>query len=321
MNHVKELSIRIQSWLRRSAIAGAVVWELSFFWRSSTLPETELINKILLLGVLVIVPLGLAVATRDQTERDSLTFRLAAIAQPIGAAAVAVSFMLEQGTAAAILASAWLVVTGLITFHGLARLLDRQTRALAEVSISAGLMFVSIGSGWLIMSRLGVQLLGFGDTIVLLTAVHFHYAGFAAPILAGLAGRSLAHQPRRAGLLFVPVVTGVILGTPLVAAGITLSPAVALAGTIIISMALLLLSILMIGWVIPAISRRSVQFLLLISSLSPFVSMVLACLYSYSLVARKLIIDIPQMAMTHGLINAFGFALCGLVGWAIIRSD
>ena len=44
-------------------------------------------------------------------------------------------------------------------------------------------------------------LLGFGDTIVLLTAVHFHYAGFALLLLAGLAGRRL-----RAG---TPVVWGI----------------------------------------------------------------------------------------------------------------
>jgi hypothetical protein len=30
-------------------------------------------------------------------------------------------------------------------------------------------------------------------------------------------------------------------------------------------------------------------------------------------------IDIPQMAMTHGLLNAFGFVTCGLVAWSIIK--
>lgn len=339
-------SPNIKTWLRTSAIAGAVVWELGFFSRSSTSVETELINKILLLGVLVIVPLGLALAARDQTEQDSLTFRLAAIAQPIGGAAVAVSFLLEQGIAAALLASVWLVVAGLIAFHGLARLLERSARVFEEVSISAGLIFLSIGCGWLVMSRLGLQPLGFGDTIVLLTAVHFHYAGFAAPILTGLAGRVIGGhgRPAREGrarfnptknerhrqdadatwrgwrLLFATVVCGVITGTPLVAAGITLSPALALAGTLIISCALLLLGVLVIGRVVPYV-KRSVQLLLIISSLSTFVSMTLASLYAYSIVTKKLIIDIPQMAMTHGIINAFGFALCGLLAWSLLRPE
>ncbi|MCU1267910.1 MAG: rane protein [Acidobacteria bacterium] len=306
---------------RASALAGTVIWELGFFSHSSTLIETELINKVLLLAVLVIVPLGLSLAATDQEEENSLLFRLAIFAQPIGAAAVVVSFFLKQGIAAALFSSAWLVVAGLLSLHGLSRLLSPKLRVFEEVSISAGLIYLSVGSGWLIMSRLGIQPLGFGDTIVLLTAVHFHYAGFAAPILSGLAGRVLVHQSVSVQRLFALVVLGVIAGTPLVAAGITLSPSLGLAGTVIISCALLLLGILVIGWIVPGITRRSVQLLLVLSSISPFISMTLASIYAYSIVAKKLIIDIPQMALTHGLINALGFSLCGLLAWTIFRAE
>ncbi|HEV7395104.1 MAG TPA: YndJ family protein [Pyrinomonadaceae bacterium] len=316
----------LTKWLRGSAIAGCVVWEAGFFWRSSSLIETELINKILLLGVLVIVPLGLALTPRNKAESEMATFRFAAIAQSIGAALVAGSFLFQQGTIAGLLAAAWLIVTGLTAIHGLARVWKRETRTLEEVSVSAGLLFVLIGAGWLVLSRLGVQPLGFGDTIVLLTAVHFHYAGFAAPILAGLAGRTLMSQPKFAApkiarRMFGFAVIGIVIGTPIVAAGITLSPRLGFAGTLIISLALILLSIVSMGWVIPQINRKSAQLLLVISALSPFVSMVLASLYSYSLATKRLIIDIPQMAMTHGLVNAFGFALCGLIAWTLLNSE
>jgi hypothetical protein len=46
--------------------------------------------------------------------------------------------------------------------------------------------------------------------------------------------------------------------------------------------------------------------------------MVLACLYAYSIVAKTLILRIPTMAMTHGLLNAFGFTACSLLAWSII---
>jgi hypothetical protein len=50
---------------------------------------------------------------------------------------------------------------------------------------------------------------------VLLTAIHFHYAGFALPLLTGLAGRALGGRIARIASL------GVIAGVPLVAFGIT----------------------------------------------------------------------------------------------------
>lgn len=315
------MKVGIQTWLRWSAIGGALVWELSFFRHTSNLPETELINKILLLAVLVIVPLGLFVATRNRDERETLSLRAAAFSQPFGAAAVVISFLLQQGMLAAVLASAWLVVASLIAFHGLVRLLERETRTASELVISGGFVFISVGAGWLIMSRLGVQPLGFGDTIVLLTAVHFHYAGFAAPILSGLAGRVLAREAPHVNRGFALVGISVIAGTPLVAAGITMSPALGLAGTLVISLGLILLAVLVCGWVLPVIKQRSVQLLLIISSISPVVSMVLASAYAYSIVVKQLIIGIPQMALTHGMINAFGFALCGLLAWSLLRSE
>jgi YndJ-like protein len=311
----------IQNWLRWSAIGGAIAWEASFFLPSSSITETELINKILLLAVLVIVPLGLFVATRNRTEQETLSLRAAAFSQPFGAAAVVISFLLQQGIVAAVLASTWLVVAALIAFHGLVRLLERETRTASELVISGGFVFISVGAGWLIMSRLGAQPLGFGDTIVLLTAVHFHYAGFAAPILCGLAGRVIAREAPHLNRGFSLVGVCVIAGTPLVAAGITMSPALGLAGTIVISLGLILLAVLVCGWVVPRIKQRSVQLLLVISSVSPFISMALASAYAYSIVVKKLIIDIPQMALTHGMINAFGFALCGLLAWSILRSE
>jgi hypothetical protein len=160
--------------------------------------------------------------------------------------------------------------------------------------------------------------MGFGDTIVLLTAVHFHFAGFAAPLLAGLTGRHIA--PKTSVMLTIAVV-GVISGTPLVAAGITGSPAVALLGAAVITVGLVLLAVVSMAYVLPTIRSTIVRVLLLISALAVVPAMMLACAYAYGIVFNQLIIDIPQMAMTHGLANAFGFSLCGLTAWTIIDSS
>lgn len=306
-------------WARTSAIAGAVVWTVLLPLRTSPSHETELINRILLLGAVVIVPLGLAlVTTPDRNGHHSLLYRLAIVAQPVGAMAVVVSFFLESGAMAAALASLWFVVTSLIALFGLWRLLPRGLRPAEEASIDGGLIYLPIGGVWLIMSRLGAEPLGFGDTIVLLTAVHFHFAGFAAPVLAGLAGRAIS-RIGPLGRLFKLAIVLVIGGTPLVAAGITLSPPLALSGAVVISTGLIILAVVILIRLLPAVDSWTARSLLAISALSSLVAMVLACVYAYSIVVKELIIDIPRMAMTHGLVNSLGFALCGLIAWSILK--
>ena len=311
--------IDIPKLARSSATAGGAVWLASLFFQTSDSYETEIIKRIFLLGILVIVPLGLSlVATPDRGGGHSTLYRLAVVTQPIGAVASLISFVLSPGLTAALLAFSWLFVNSLIAFFGMWRFWRRGMCPAEETCVDAGLLYLPVGGMWFVMSRLGIQPFGFGDTIVLLTAVHFHFAGFAAPILAGMAGRLLNAQ-KRPPALFPLAVISIIGGTPLVAAGITFSPALALIGAFVISIGLTTLAGLVIGSLLRKVNPPTGRILLGISSLSSFSAMVLARLYAYSIVAKKLIIDIPQMAMTHGLLNAFGFVTCGLLAWSIIK--
>ena len=297
---------------------GALVWISLFSLQIGDSPETGLIKRIVLLGILVIVPLALSlVPGSNSKERNARLYQLALLAQPFGAIAAVASFLLTPGVPAAVFAFLWFVVTAVIALLGLSRLSKPELKSAAEISISAGLVYLPVAGSWLIVSRLGIQFLGYGDTIILLTAVHFHFAAYAAPILSGLAGRQLGEK-RNLNRAFKLVPLGIIAGTPLVAAGISLSPALALIGTVMISIALMILSVLVVGWILPSIPSMPVRMLLLVSSASTLPAMVLACAYAYSIVFHRLIIDIPQMAKTHGIANAFGFALCGLIAWALI---
>lgn len=306
-------------WGRRSALAGGLTWLVLLAVQFGDSPETGLIQRLVLLGILVVVPLALSLAPTPSTkDKDSWLYRVALLTQPIGAVAAIPSFLIEPGPLAAAFASLWFWVTAVIALWGVSRLMRAELRTPAELSISAGLMFLPVGSSWLIVSRLGIQLAGFGDTIILLTAIHFHFAAYAAPILAGLAGRKLEEfgAARRAFLL-VPV--GIVAGTPLVAAGITFSPFIALVGTLMIASALFLLAILAVAFIVPQIDSLTARILLSVSAVSSVCAMLLACIYAYSIVAKMLLIDIPQMAKTHGLLNAFGFVLCGLIAWSIVQ--
>jgi hypothetical protein len=317
-------------WNRGSSFAGAIVWLLLLLpwsgWLSlpvETGGETWLIERLLLLSVLVFTPLTLALlATRRKDGPHPLPLRAAALFQPFAAILVVVAFHARTGLAAALLTAGWILVTGLIALFGLWRVSQRwvarkRLLPMEELCIDAGLAYVTVGSGWLFLSRRGLNPLGFSDTIVLLTAVHFHYAGFAAPILAGLTGRKI--QSGIARKLYLPSAAGVLAGPPLVAAGITLSRGVEVFSAIILALSLFTLALLTLFVIVPALNHGAARWLLTLSSLSVIVTMIFACLYAAGRFTGNEIIPLPLMAQVHGVSNALGFVLCGLLGWLLIN--
>ena len=297
---------------RGSAAAGAFVWLLLLVVIGGDSPEAELIHKVVLFGVLVVVPLGISLVEPHDQQTASV-YRLVVFAQPVAALATVASFFLETGPLAASLSCAWLVLSILVALFGLARLKSRGLYPVAQLSIDAGLLYLPVAGVWLVIYRLGIQPFGYGETIILLTVVHFHFAGFAAPIIAGMNGRVLAHR-KHPQKIFAASVFGIVAAMPLVAAGITFSPWLGLIGTLLLTAGLVLLAVLTVGWVMPAVPLRK-RRLLLAGALSSCSAMVLACLYAYSLATKTLILDIPIMAMTHGLLNAFGFVTLNLLAW------
>ena len=301
---------------RISAVGGVVAWLLLLLTTTSDLRETEVIHKVVFFGMLVVVPLGLSLVPAQ--EESSSLYRLAVLVQPIAALPAIASFYVETGPLAAVLSSAWFVLTGLIALFGLLRFMSRGLYPIEESSINAGLLYLPVAGVWLVVYRLGIQPFDYGETIILLTVVHFHFAGFAAPIIAGMSGRVLATR-KHPLMVFRLSVFAIVASMPLVAAGITFSPWLGLIGTLLLSVGLVMLAVLTVGWVIPAIAPLSTRFLLFVGALSSCTAMVLACLYAYSLPMKLLIIDIPNMALTHGILNAFGFVACSLLAWAIVK--
>ena len=299
---------------RISAVAGMVVWLLLLPMTTSELRETELIHKVVFFAFLVVVPLGLSLIPGQQ-EQGSL-YRLIVLAQPVAAPLAIASFFVEYGALSALLSSAWFILTLLIALFGLIRFRSRGLYPLAESSIDAGLVYVLVAGVWLVVYRLGLQPFDYGETIILLTVIHFHFAAFATLIIAGMSGRVLATRkhPKQVFNFAVFAIAG---SMPLVAAGITFSAWLGLIGTVLLSAGLVMLAVLTVAWVVPAIAPASSRLLLLIGALSICCAMVLACLYAYSLPMKILIIDIPTMALTHGVLNAFGFVGCSLLAWTI----
>ena len=288
---------RVAQWL--------LVWGLLRF---------DLATAILLFAPLVIVPLGLALIDlgRPGTAAYQM-FRWATLLRT-PAAWLLVGVFLPVSYGAPVLAAPWLVFTLLTALSGVLRIIERGTSPAHAFCQDAGLIFLSIGGVWTFLLCLGHWPLGFSSTIVLLTCVHFHYAGFALPLLLSQVTRELPGRYARV------TIVGTLVAIPMVAIGIAWSPEVEVVASGFLAAFCLLLAG---GQLVLAIAAKkpSVLSLLASSALSLLAGMTLAAVYALGEYTGTAWIDIPRMIGLHGAANAFGFALLGLLGWNIRLAD
>lgn len=296
-----------------SAVAGGVVWTALVVGVGGPFRRLE---ELFLLAPLVLVPLLLGLVSAPDGEGrgpQSRWYRYAVLGQPIGALLVAVSFAFDESVLAGLLVVPWVVVTLAVALWGLERLLPRGLASLAELSIDAGLLYVTVGSGWLLISRFGMNPLGFGDQIVFFTSVHFHYAGFVLPILAGVTGRALGVARR----VYAFAAVTIVFGPGLIATGITLSPLIEVLAVAALTVGVTAFALITLLAVVPSRANRFQQAALTVSSLAVAVSMVFALGYGLSEFTAVAGLGIETMVAYHGHLNALGFALFGVLGWRI----
>lgn len=303
------------------ALVMGIVWLVIAAWVHPSPLEIGWVKAVLLLGAAVVVPLGLEQALRssdggpaDRLIQSAARLHLAAVVF------LAVAARWPPGPMTALNAVLWLGLTGVIALAGLIRLWRRRFFPLEELCFDAGLVYLAAGGGWTVLAWGGLRPLGFAAPIVLLTAVHFHYAGFALPLLTGLAGQAL---PR--GIWTRAAALGVIAGVPLVAAGITASqlgagPAIEGAAAVVTAVAGLLTAGLYLRLVIAPGRSAAVRILWGLSALSLTGGMILAALYGLRTWISISWLDLPWMWALHGTANSIGFAIPGLTAWALLRA-
>lgn len=289
-------------------IAGTVIWLIVLIGFRPSLLAPVWAVVLLLLAVLVLVPLGLSLVDLGAMGHRANAFLLPA------AISLAASFLLPDGLIASILAVPWLVVTVTLALMGVRKLLEGQLIFSPKLAISAGLIYLPVGGIWAQLARMGVRPLNFSDDIVMLTAVHFHYAGFLLPVLCGLVVKE------KPGRLATTAVFGVVGGVPLTAVGITLSQlgvgfAVELISAWITAAAGLLTAGLYLGLALDGQYQPTARVFWGVTAACLTVGMVLAATYG----SRQLVgvewLTIPWMRALHGTANSVGFALAGLLGW------
>lgn len=308
-------------WSLGSLFAGLTLW----FWailRIKTPSAFGIFGSLLLFAPLVLLPLVLLLfRAPDRNGEDSLLYKSIVVLQPFSAIAALLSFFLEPGLPAALLASGWFLFTLLLGLFGLLRLLSRGLAPIEECCIDVGSLYFAVGGFWVVLSRGGLQPLEFNPLIVLLTAIHFHYAGGLLQIIAGLTGRVLfagsgSYLPRR---LYRLIVCGVIAGPPLLAAGITLSPFLEGCAALLLAGSVLLLGFLTFSLLLSRNIPFASKFLLAVASGSTTLSMGLALLYAWGEWTGQVIVNIAFMAKAHGIANSVGFALCSLLAFILLK--
>ena len=285
---------------------GAAVWAATLAASTTTTIDLTIFQVFLLLGMLVVVPLGLPLATGHRggvapwMALGSATLVLAAAVTPFGPWSTA-------------LTAPWLVCTAAIAVGRLAPRAGGRRPAwpesLADAAEVAACGWLVVGAVALTLSRAQLTYLGVPPELVELGAVHFSYAGFAAGTIAGQLLRR--HPSTTSSVAAVATVGGAVV----VAVGhLTVRPLELVGAS---SMTIGLATIGIATWSL-APPRSVARVLLRIAALSVILPMALALQYAWSLTTGGAHPPLAVIASIHGTLNAFGFSIGGLVAWRLL---
>ncbi|GAA2575599.1 hypothetical protein GCM10010411_04830 [Actinomadura fulvescens] len=260
-----------------------------------------LVNIIVMTGMLLVVPLGLGLIDLSAAYRRLWL---------VGAVPGALSLWLPRGALAVALAIVYALATLPLAIRGLQRLLRLTS---VDIAVGTGLGMPSVAATALVAERGGVELFGFSLKILSLTVAHFHFAGFAAALVAGLVCRAVREPLGSLAALSVPA------GTSLVLVGYFTGEWVEFAGAVVLTGGMWL-----VGWLVwreMRVGDRAVRALLLISAGVLVATMILALSWALGQASGLPHPSLTWMAATHGVGNAFGFGLCGMLAWRSLREE
>lgn len=310
---------RVRGFLRAFGVIGALLVLVAYpLWKDAW------VVGIVSLGVLAVVPLGVSLSIGDEQAGIGRVLRFAI---PLGALGGIATWFAPTGQFAGALASLWVAATVGIAWLGARRIFGRGIGPLPELAIDVGHLLLPVGALWLTASRAGVAPLGFHEPIVLLTAAHFHYAGFAAPVVLGATGRLLFPNGERTSLVYRIGTVTVCLAVPLTAIGIATDRRVEAPAAVVLASGMLLSAFVVgVSGARRAFSRsKAAAILFAISGATLLFTMSLAAAFALTGSAARVLASVPlvsiaRMIELHGAPNAVLFALAGLLGHVLLST-
>ena len=223
---------------------------------------------------------------------------------------LAFSFLVERGSLAGIFAlpyTVWCVETLL---RGL-----RLDGKMVYIVTLAAFLFLLIGSSWLLFDRYGIRPLDFQIWTVILTGVHFHFAGFT--LLASVM-LFLFQNPLDTKVKMINI--AIIIGVFLTAIGITVkqlgySDIYETLAAVWMSLSAFSAAVIFIKNSL--VEQMGVKILWLLAGICLIFSMLFAFLYPFRTVFTLDILTLAFMQTMHGTLNALGFGTLVLLGWTL----
>jgi hypothetical protein len=304
--------------VRPSLLVGSFVWVALALASFSPRVHLGIIEVLFLLGLWIVVPLGADLVRGAGAPGVSVSGAVRDWVLFTAALLTTASFFLDNRTVAAWFASSWLLVCAGFAGDGLRRLVTSGMRSFTQFCFAAGEGYLLVAGAWLVASRAGWQLLAFREPIVLLTAVHFHFAGFASAVLAGLTYERFRASKWKATLQLA--VLAVVCGPAILGLAFLLGPKVKLVAALLIALGQLGLAGGMLRTAI--VAKTSVgRWLLFVAGASVAAGMFLAAVWAIGEYPLQAFVNIRQMAEFHGVLNSVGFVVCGMIGWRVLTSE
>lgn len=297
----------------RIAAVGGAAWLTLLAGALLGCCRLSIFDVLFLLAPWVIVPLSFNLVPAQGRRLSQLNILVVRFLFFPAAALTTASFFLKDGQPAGVLVWLWLIVAAAVALDGLERLIRTRLQLFPEFCFAVGEGYALVGALWLVASRTGMHPFGFREPIVLLTAIHFHYAGLMAAILAGLASSSM-----RTPLSYRTALSCAVSGPGLLGLAFLVGPKLKLAAV----------CLMVIGeWGI-AVATFRVGLgkasgiggrMLLMGSACVIVGMALAGIWAVGEYPLHAFVNLEQMARYHGVLNSVGFGLCSLLGWSLLQ--
>ncbi len=297
--------------MRVPAIPGGIITILMFY---PNYFQFELVEKFLLFAAFVIVPLVITLLSHDiRNKQQRIIYTAIKLLQFPAALLTLASVMIAKtwgvGSTAipGILSLGWLLFTLLLGIYGLTIIVIQKGKV-AEIAIGVGLIYFFIGGIWFTLYQYQINLFQAHPATHALSSLHFHFSSAIVPIFIGVLGRIMTKKS------WYPWIVAIdIIGPILIAIGMIFSKPIEYMGVTLFACNIVIYTTYLLAYLKRnALDNKAAFFLVL--SCTAFYTVVVLSLF-YPLLKNLFSLTILDFIPVYGALHAFGFVLCGLIGW------